>query len=169
MKRIAFRSAISIAALAGIVSCAAFADGPPAAHHHHASPAVVAKPAASVPAPAAAPAAAAQPATPAGAGAAGVAGVNVTAVDIRDFAFSPAIVTIPAGASVHWVNRDDEPHSVAAEDKSYRSALLNTDDSYTRVYSQPGEYPYYCTLHPHMRGKIVVVAGKIAGPAPKGG
>jgi plastocyanin len=79
-------------------------------------------------------------------------------VAIKDFAFSPARITIAPGATVTWTNADDEPHTVTAKDKSYKSAALDTGEHYTHTYTAPGEYSYYCSLHPHMIGVVVVKA-----------
>jgi len=77
-------------------------------------------------------------------------------VAIDNFSYTPAVVTIHAGTQVTWVNHDDVPHTVTASDKSFTSAALDTDDHYSRVFSQPGTYSYYCAVHPHMTGKVVV-------------
>jgi plastocyanin len=78
-------------------------------------------------------------------------------VHISNFRFGPQTVTVAAGATITWINDDDEPHTVTASDRSYRSALLNPGGRYTRQYPTPGEYAYFCSLHPHMTGRIVVV------------
>ena len=57
-----------------------------------------------------------------------------------------------------WVNRDDIPHTVVAQGRQFRSKALDTDDRYTFTFETPGEYGYFCSLHPHMTGTIVVKA-----------
>ena len=57
-----------------------------------------------------------------------------------------------------WVNGDDIPHTVVAQNKRFRSKALDTDDRYTFTFQAPGEYAYFCSLHPHMTGKVVVKA-----------
>lgn len=84
---------------------------------------------------------------------------TATAVQIKNFAFSPATLVVAPGASVTWTNADDEPHTVTASDRTYRSAPLDTDQSYAHVYATPGEYHYFCSLHPHMMGVVIVRAG----------
>src|SRR5512146_2128267 len=70
-----------------------------------------------------------------------------TEVRIDNFSFSPQTVTVPVGTTVHWTNRDDIPHTVAGEDKSFRSKALDTDDGFTYTFSKPGTYNYFCSLH----------------------
>ena len=85
-------------------------------------------------------------------------------VTIDNFTFSPQTLTIKAGTKVTWTNRDDIPHIVASTTKAFRSPALDTDDSYSFTFTTAGSYEYFCSLHPHMTGTIVVQAA--AGPAP---
>jgi plastocyanin len=80
-------------------------------------------------------------------------------VKIDNFVFGPAAITIAPGTTVTWVNQDDIPHNIVADDKSFRSKVLDTDESYSFTFTQPGEYGYFCGLHPHMTGKVIVKAG----------
>src|SRR4051794_34695134 len=80
-------------------------------------------------------------------------------VHISNFRFGPATITVPAGTTVTWINDDEEPHTVTAADRSCLSPLLGNGAHYVRTYAVPGEYPYFCSLHPHMIGRIVVVRG----------
>jgi plastocyanin len=77
-------------------------------------------------------------------------------VAIENFAFAPNALTVAAGTAVVFDNRDDIPHTVVAVDKSFRSKALDTGDSFRITLTQPGEFEYFCGLHPHMTGKIVV-------------
>jgi plastocyanin len=79
-------------------------------------------------------------------------------VSIKDFAFVPAVVKIKPGQTITWINSDQEPHAVAANDKTYRSPTLDTGEKFSRAYATAGEFEYFCSLHPHMTGKIVVEA-----------
>ena len=79
-------------------------------------------------------------------------------VKIQNFAFVPAVVTITPGTTVTWTNADEDPHTVNAADKSFKSAALDTDDKYAFTFNRPGDYAYFCSLHPHMTGRIVVKA-----------
>jgi plastocyanin len=77
-------------------------------------------------------------------------------VTIDNFTFAPAEITISAGTTVTWENRDDIPHTVVEKNKLFRSKALDTGDSYSFTFTSAGTYDYFCGLHPHMVGKIIV-------------
>ena len=78
-------------------------------------------------------------------------------VKIDNFTYSPVAVTVAAGTTVKWVNRDDIPHTVLSEDKTtFKSKALDTDDSFSYTFTKPGTYTYLCSIHPKMTAKIVV-------------
>ena len=78
-------------------------------------------------------------------------------VDIRNFAFSPPQLSVPAGSRIVWTNRDDEPHVVVSSSGAFKaSPALDTNDSFAVVFDKPGTYAYFCGIHPMMVGKIVV-------------
>lgn len=79
-----------------------------------------------------------------------------TEVKIDNFAFTPETITIPAGTQVTWTNRDDIPHNVVSEDKSIKSKALDTDEKFSFTFTKPGTYSYFCSIHPKMKGKVVV-------------
>src|SRR5947209_6983844 len=79
-------------------------------------------------------------------------------VGIDNFSFVPAEVKVRAGTRVTWVNHDDVPHTVTATDKSFASKAMDTDGQFSRVFDQAGTYAYFCAVHPHMTGRVVVVA-----------
>ena len=87
-----------------------------------------------------------------------VAQNRVVPVTIDNFVFEPARLTVKAGATVTWTNRDDIPHTVASKDRLFKSKALDTDDTYSFTFTTPGEYSYFCSLHPHMTATIVVEA-----------
>ena len=80
------------------------------------------------------------------------------AIAIDNFTFNPHSITIKAGTTVTWTNKDDIPHALAATDRSFKSKTLDTDDRYAFTFTAPGTYPYFCSLHPRMTGTIVVEA-----------
>jgi amicyanin len=82
----------------------------------------------------------------------------VVPVTIDNFVFEPAKLTVKAGTTVTWTNHDDIPHTVAAKDRSFKSKAMDSDESYSFTFTTPGEYDYFCSLHPHMTGTIVVEA-----------
>jgi plastocyanin len=77
-------------------------------------------------------------------------------VEIDNFAFSPERVTVKTGTTVTWLNADDTPHTVASSSKLFKSKALDTDDSFSFTFTTPGVYQYFCSLHPHMTGTVVV-------------
>ena len=77
-------------------------------------------------------------------------------VKIDNFSFGPATVTVPAGTTVTWTNRDDIPHTVVSDDKVFKSKVLDTDEKFSFTFDKPGTYPYFCSIHPKMTGKVVV-------------
>ncbi len=77
-------------------------------------------------------------------------------VSIEGFAFSPEVLEVTAGAEVVWTNNDPARHTVTAEDRSFDSGLMDSGISFSQVISAPGTYRYLCTVHPTMRGQIVV-------------
>jgi plastocyanin len=84
---------------------------------------------------------------------------TTTAVSIDNFTFAPQTLTVKAGTMVTWTNKDDIPHGIAATGNAFtRSKALDTDDSYSFTFTTPGTYQYFCYIHPHMTGTIVVEA-----------
>jgi amicyanin len=79
---------------------------------------------------------------------------NVVTID--NFTFTPPELTVAVGTTVKWVNHDDIPHSVVNKDKAFRSQALDTDDSYSFTFASVGTFDYFCGLHPHMVGKVIV-------------
>jgi plastocyanin len=77
-------------------------------------------------------------------------------VTIDNFTFVPAELTVSVGTTVTWDNHDDIPHSVVEKNKLFRSKALDTEESYSFTFAQAGTYDYFCGLHPHMVGKIIV-------------
>jgi plastocyanin len=77
-------------------------------------------------------------------------------VKIDNFSFSPATITVAAGTTVTWTNRDDIPHTVVSDDKVFKSKVLDTDEKFSYAFTKPGTYPYFCSIHPKMTGKVVV-------------
>jgi plastocyanin len=89
--------------------------------------------------------------------AASVAAPDATnVITIDNFTFTPPELTVAVGATVKWVNHDDIPHTVANKDKAFRSQALDTDDSFSYTFASVGTFDYFCGLHPHMVGKVIV-------------
>jgi plastocyanin len=96
--------------------------------------------------------------TPAAKPSAADAPVAPNQVTIDNFAFNPKTLTVPVGTEVTWINRDDVPHTAtsAVKPRLFDSKTLDTDDKFSHVFTTPGTYPYFCAVHPHMTGEIVV-------------
>jgi plastocyanin len=79
-------------------------------------------------------------------------------VTIDNFTFSPAELTVAPGTRVTWINHDDIPHTATSgsDPKSFSSPALDTDETFSFVFTASGDYPYFCAIHPHMRGRIIV-------------
>jgi plastocyanin len=79
-------------------------------------------------------------------------------VKIDNFSFGPVTLTVPVGTTVTWINHDDIPHTVVSTDdsKTFKSKVLDTDQRFSFTFSRAGTYPYFCSVHPKMTGKVIV-------------
>ncbi len=84
--------------------------------------------------------------------------VQASAVEIKidNFNFAPATLVVRKGTQITWTNRDDIPHTVVEDDKTFKSKVLDTDEKFTFTANRTGTYRYYCSIHPKMTGKVVV-------------
>ena len=81
-------------------------------------------------------------------------GANDIVVD--SFNFAPATISVPVGTVVTWTNRDDVPHNIVSTERQFKSPVLDTDETFSHVFTKAGSYNYYCSIHPKMTGQIVV-------------
>jgi plastocyanin len=81
-----------------------------------------------------------------------------TEAKIDNFSFGPATLTVPVGTTVTWTNRDDIPHTVVSTDdpKAFKSKVLDTDEQFSYTFTKTGTFPYFCSVHPKMTGKVIV-------------
>ena len=79
-----------------------------------------------------------------------------TTVSIDNFTFSPTPLTVTRGATVTWVNHDDIPHAIYFTTLNVRSEALDTNETFAHRFDQTGTYDYICSIHPHMKGRVVV-------------
>jgi plastocyanin len=77
-------------------------------------------------------------------------------VTIDNFSFKPNVITVKRGTHIVFKNQDDLPHSVVIPDLQVKSPLMDTDGSYEADLEKPGEFKYFCGIHPMMTGKIIV-------------
>lgn len=84
-------------------------------------------------------------------------GVNTEKIQIKSFAFSPETLTIKAGTEVEWTNLDQAPHTVVSNSGSeISSPSLSKGQTYAVLFNKPGTYEYHCSVHPSMKGTIIV-------------
>src|SRR6266404_1740635 len=77
-------------------------------------------------------------------------------ITIDNFTFTPKELTVAVGTTVKWVNHDDIPHTIVEKKTTFRSKALDTDDSYSFTFTSAGTFDYFCGLHPHMVGQVIV-------------
>lgn len=77
-------------------------------------------------------------------------------IDIDNYAFKPAQLTIPAGTKVTWMNKDKIAHTATSNDKRFDSGLIGTNAEFSYTFTASGTYGYHCTPHPRMTGQIIV-------------
>jgi plastocyanin len=94
--------------------------------------------------------------TPAKPAHADVSPISGPRVDVENFNFVPATLTVQAGSTVTWVNHDDAPHTITASDKSFSSLSLETDAQFSFKFDKPGTYTYFCAIHPFMTASVTV-------------
>jgi plastocyanin len=81
---------------------------------------------------------------------------SATVVLARDFMFAPVSLTVQAGSTVTWTNKDEEPHTVVSDTGLFRSGAMDTNESFSYRFEKPGTYHYLCSIHPRMSGTIIV-------------
>lgn len=79
-----------------------------------------------------------------------------TIVLAHDFMFAPLSLTVQAGSTVTWTNKDEEPHTVTSDTGLFRSGAMDTNESFSYRFDKPGTYHYVCSIHPRMTGTIIV-------------
>lgn len=86
----------------------------------------------------------------------GTASGELISVEIKNFAFSPATITVPKGTTVTWVQNDGAPHTVTADDNSFDSGSLAKGQTFSYTFNKAGTFDYFCIFHPNMKAKIIV-------------
>jgi plastocyanin len=81
---------------------------------------------------------------------------DTTEVMIDNFSFGPGTLTVPVGTTVTWTNRDDIPHTAVSTDGAFKSKVMDTDEKFSYTFAKAGTFPYFCSIHPKMTGKVVV-------------
>jgi plastocyanin len=86
---------------------------------------------------------------------------GVDHVQIKDFVYAPATITVPAGTTVTFTNDDSSPHTATSgtsqtPDGVFDSGTLTKGDSKTIKLTKPGTFAYYCAIHPFMKATVSV-------------
>jgi plastocyanin len=79
-------------------------------------------------------------------------------VHIANFTFAQSTVAVKPGTTVTWENDDDIPHTVVSTTQAFKSKVLDTGDKFSFTFAKPGQFGYFCSLHPHMTGMVIVKA-----------
>jgi plastocyanin len=87
---------------------------------------------------------------------AALAAPGETHLTIDNFTFKPDTITVPVGTKIVWENDDDIPHSIVETTGKFHSPALDTEDKFSFTFDKAGTFAYFCGLHPHMTGKVVV-------------
>jgi plastocyanin len=95
-------------------------------------------------------------ATPAPAAGGSAPSAGGSTVEIKDFTFAPAKLTVSAGTSVSWKFDDSTQHTVTADDNSFTSAAMGDGQTYMHTFDTKGTLTYHCSIHPFMKGSVVV-------------
>ena len=74
--------------------------------------------------------------------------------------FIPSEITVAPGTTVTWVNAETMPHAVVDLNKAFRSKTLVKDGTFSFTFTTAGDYNYLCSIHPNMKGKVIVRAGE---------
>ncbi|MFL6830600.1 MAG: cupredoxin family copper-binding protein [Sphingomicrobium sp.] len=83
---------------------------------------------------------------------------SAASVQIDNFTFKSPTITVKPGTTVTWTNGDDIPHTIVATAGAFKSKVLDTGDRFTFTFAKAGQFEYFCSLHPHMTGKVIVKA-----------
>jgi plastocyanin len=81
---------------------------------------------------------------------------NATQIEVKNFMFAPTQLTVKAGSTVTWTNKDEEPHTVVSDTGMFKSGGMDTNESFSYKFDKPGTYRFACSIHPRMVGTIVV-------------
>lgn len=82
--------------------------------------------------------------------------IETPSIAIQKFAFAPKEIIVAPGTKILWTNRDETPHTIIANDGSFVSKAMDTDDRYEYTFAREGDFSYFCTLHPFMTGVVHV-------------
>ena len=79
-----------------------------------------------------------------------------TKINMSDFAFVPATVTVTVGTTVTWTNLDSAAHTVTSETDLFNSGNLARNATFSYSFADRGTFSYFCAIHPYMKGEVIV-------------
>lgn len=77
-------------------------------------------------------------------------------ITIHNLTFTPSPIMVPVGTTITWINQDSTPHRVISDAGAFESKNLNHGDNYSFKFTRSGTYKYHCSIHPNMKGAIIV-------------
>ena len=77
-------------------------------------------------------------------------------VEIEDFAYVSAAITIKVGTAVTWTNKDSVRHTVSSDTGLFESGLFGKGESFSHTFTEAGTFTYHCAPHPYMKGTVIV-------------
>jgi plastocyanin len=83
---------------------------------------------------------------------------NVESITIKNLAFNPQTITVPAGTTLTWMNYDTVSHTMTSDNGTFDSGSIKSGGQFSYQFSRSGIYKYHCKIHPNMKGTIIVVA-----------
>jgi len=89
-------------------------------------------------------------------GSGGKGGPGAGEVFIQGMAFNPLVLTVAKGTTITWTNKDAMDHTVTSDGGLFNSGSIASNGTYPHTFSSAGTFPYHCSIHPSMTGKIVV-------------
>jgi plastocyanin len=82
--------------------------------------------------------------------------MDANTIVMKNFDFTPMALTVAAGTTVTWRNMDEEPHTVVSPDGLFRSAALDSNETFAFKFTKAGTFKYVCSIHPRMVGTVTV-------------
>jgi plastocyanin len=77
-------------------------------------------------------------------------------ITIENYEYLPPLITISIGTTITWRNLDSVEHTVTDRNGAFDSSLFGRNETFSHLFTEAGEYDYYCIPHPFMTGKVIV-------------
>jgi len=79
-----------------------------------------------------------------------------SAVSLKNLAFYPSVLNIKIGTKVRWTNKDVVNHTIVSDSGTFNSGILSPGQSFSFTFNKLGSVNYHCTIHPAMKGLIII-------------